>query len=193
MSINHYMNSSFKTYLYCLLGAFFGSCKMHTALLSNNTTRVPVSRDVYKNRVHFDKSLLQILDTGSVYEELELRYNVLSRLDTNKGTSVYGIYKFYPSGNLNYFVIDREEQFTPDIFDPTYAGYRGVYYLKGNRIKGELFGVADERSNIRKLDNEFTFKGDTLFVTTKNRGLSYHSIYIKRKLPREYFVYKADW
>ncbi len=163
---------------------------MKTFLLDNKITKVPIENKVYYNKNKFNFSLLSVLDTAVVYEKFETKYNALARLDNHSETSIYGIYKFYSNGNINYFVINRNEQLTPNLFNPSYAGYRGVYYKDGDKIRGDLFAPADERQNIGKLDRFFSVKDDTLFV---ERQYGYIDVYIKQRLPPEYFIYKANW
>jgi hypothetical protein len=167
------------------------SCSIKTFVLENKITKVPIDDSkVYINKNKFNFTLLSKIDTNVVYEKLVTEYNIVARLDNHNETNIYGIYKFYPNGNLNYFVVDRDEPFVPNILNPNYSGYRGVYYSDGNKIKGDLYAPADERQHIGKLDRIFSIKGDSLLV---ERKYGYIDIYIKRKLPPEYFVYKANW
>lgn len=166
------------------------SCGIKTFYLKDKITRVPENSEVYSNRSKFDNSIYFSIDTNVVYEEFNVEYNILSRLDIDARRSVYGIYKFYPNGNFNYFVVRRDEAFVPDILNPEINGFRGVYYMDKGKIMGDLFAPADELRNIGKLDRIFTVSGDSLFV---ERKFGYVDIYIKRKLPPEYFVYKANW
>lgn len=156
----------------------FISCGIKTFYLENKRTRVPVNSKEYINKTKFEKSILTSIDTASLYQEL---------LD-NSGWG--GIYKFYPNGCFNWYYIEGTTIPSADYFNPEINGYRGVYYMDKGKIKGDLFAPADERRNIGKLTEIFTVSGDTLFV---ERKFGYVDIYIKRKLPPEYFVYKANW
>ena len=165
---------------------------MRTFTLQNGRTDVPAKTIVYKNKAKFDKSLLNVIDTGVVYEEFNQRYNVLQRLDSHIETSVYGAYRFYLDGCFNLFSIRRNTPLNPNDFNPEYNGKRGVYYLKENTVRYDLFAEINQVGWTGKLTGSFTFSEDTLYVKSdiSRRGVE---IYIKRKLPPEYFKHKADW
>jgi hypothetical protein len=172
----------------------FGSMTacMKTFTLQNGRTKVPTKTLVYKNKVNFEKALLNVVDTAVVYEEFNKRYNVLTRLDNHIETSFYAVYRFYPNGELNYFVLDRDRPQGTNDFNPEYKGYRGVYYSEKSKIKYDLFAPSNELRWIGKLTGEFTFSGDTLYVR-RDESPKEVDIYIKRTLPPEYFQYKANW
>lgn len=176
--------------VYILLLLLMLSCGMKTYTLLDNRTKVPVESNVYMNRSAFNNSLLNIIDTGIVYEEYDTKYNVLTRLDSHVENRFYRVCKFYSNGNFNYFTIDKEAPLFKE-FDPSYSGYRGVYYQKNNLTRFDLFAGINQRQQIGKLTGTFIFKGDTMYL--KRDDLAYTGIYIKRKMPPEFFTYKADW
>lgn len=158
------------------------SCGISASLLRDNVTKVPRDSNVYSKASHFDLSLLSIIDTSVIYEEFEIRYGVLSRLDTNMETRTYGNYKFYSNGRLNYFILDRNEDLLPQMFDPAFTGYRGIYYLDEGRIRGDLFTSKSGMGELGKLSSTFEVKADTLFEVVRNREIKYKRMYVKRKL-----------
>ena len=167
---------------------------MRTFTLQNGRTKVPAKTIVYKNKAKFDKSLLNDIDTGVVYEKFNKQYNVLQRLlDSPIGTGVYGAYRFYLDGRFNLFFIRSDEPLNPNDFNPEYNGSRGVYYLKGNTVRYDLFAPSNGLGWIGKSTGNFTFSGDTLYVNDDDISRRGVEIYIKRKLPPEYFKHKADW
>lgn len=176
------------------LGMFvllFAAC-MKTITLQNGITKVPVKADVYKNKTKFDKSLLTLIDTKAIYEELDQRYNVLRRLDTHVETSLYGAYRFYPDGRFNSFGVDRNAPLDANTFNPEYSGYRGVYYLEKGQIRYDLFGPVNQLYWTGELNGTFKFSGDTLYVI-RDVDKRYIGIYIKREFPQSYLDYKAEW
>lgn len=165
---------------------------MRTYKLKNNITKVPFDNKVYKNKIKFDEELLKIVDTGVVYEEFNEKYKILTRLDSHVENRFYGIYRFYLNGCFNLFYVDRNIPQKENDFDPNYRGYRGVYYREKGEIKSDLFSIVNDWGWTGKLNETFTFVGDTLYVTRyKSPNNPYK--YVKRKLPIEYLKYKADW
>lgn len=167
------------------------SCAMRTSLLKDNVTRVPWDSSVYSKGSGFDSSLLSIIDTSVVYEAFEIRYGVLSRLDSNRETGIYGNYKFYSNGRLNYFILDRDKELLPGTLDPAFTGYRGIYCFDRGRIRGDLFTSISGKREPGRLNLTFDVKADTLFETVRNGELKYKRIYVKRKLPVAFF--KSSW
>lgn len=167
------------------------SCGIRTIKLGNKVSRIPKNKGVYRNLIKFDTSACKIIDTSVVYEAFNSTNKVLNRLDNNDIHRVYGIYRFYSNGFMNYFVISKDEKLTPKEFDPGYNGYRGIYYIEGNRISGELFTAINGLGHIGKVKKEFTVSGDTLIVSRGKSDL-YPQVYIKRKLPSEYIAYKIS-
>jgi hypothetical protein len=171
--------------------------KVYTLL--DNRTRVPKDPEVYKNKIKFDISLLTIIDTGVIYEEYSTEKKMLERLDIFDNTKRrYLAYKFYPNGYFNVFAFDKNNLPSVKEFDPNYAGMRGIYYQENNRIQYEEFSAIDQVGHIGRIKGTFKISGDTLYEQMNDRkGIDAQSypikIYIKRNLPPQYFVYKADW
>lgn len=168
------------------------SCEMKTYLLKDGITKVPIKKDVYENKVKFDKSLLTTIDTGAIYEEFDTYRNVLKRLDSDSKRSFYGVYRFYANGKFNSFGIDKSVPLDSKMFNPEYRGYRGVYYLDKNQIRYDLFAPSNELRWIGKLTGTFRFSGDTLYVQ-RDESPQYINVYIKRELPKEFLQYNANW
>ncbi|MCH8904016.1 MAG: hypothetical protein IIA45_08900 [Bacteroidetes bacterium] len=179
-----------KRLIYLVILFHLISC-VNTYKLSDGISRVPSNSKVYKNKSKFNISLLNTIDTSVVYEKYSIRYNILARMDNHPETSIYGVYRFYPGGYFNYFVLDRDIALDIKDFDPVYTGYRGVYYHEKNEIRYDNFGISNGLGWIGKLTGAFTFIGDTLYK--KSDYSSYVQIYIKRELPKEYLKYRVDW
>lgn len=175
------------------------SCNMKVYKLLDNRTRVPKNLEVYKNKVKFDTSLLTIIDTGVIYEEYSTEKKMLERLDLSDNTKRrYLVYKFYPNGCFNVFSFDKNNLPSITEFDPNYAGVRGIYYKEDNQIKYEEFSAIDQVGHIGRVKGTFKVSGDTLYEKMNDRkGIDATNypmrIYIKRTLPPQYFVYKANW
>lgn len=174
------------------------SCNMKTFVLLDKITDVPKNNYVYKNKIKFNTALLNVVDTAVVYEEFAIQYNVLTRLDNHIENNFYRVFKFYPNGLFNRFTISKNKNLDIILFDPLYTGYRGVYYSKNNKIRYDFFAGIDQRQHTGKITGTLIFSGDTLYVKRDDRkGLNAKTypieIYIKRKLPPEYFKDKANW
>jgi len=185
------INIKIRLALYLVVTFVLMSCNMKTYVLKDKITDVPYKPTVYKNKSKFTTSLINTIDTGVVYEEFDREKNILMSSDKCTACRGYRIYKFYPNGCLNMFFFDRNSLLPTVEFDPLYSGYRGVYYTENNKIRFDLFAEIDQRQHTGKLSATLTFSGDTMYL--KRDDLSYTEIYIKRKLPPEYFVYKANW
>ena len=135
--------------------------------------------------------MLNTIDTSVVYEEYDRDKNVVMSFDKCTACRGYRIYKFYSNGCLNMFFVDRNSILPISEFNPLYTGYRGVYYIENNKTRFDLFAEIDQRQHTGKLKGTLTFSGDTMYL--KRDDLNYTEIYIKRKLPLEYFTYKANW
>ena len=171
--------------------------KVYTLL--DKVTDVPKKNEVYKNKEKFNVSILNIIDTAVVYEELNTDKNLLERLVNCNGCHrKYLMYKFYPNGCFNVFSFRKDSSLSVNEFNPNYTGHRGVYYTENNKIKYDYFAGIDQRQHTGKITGTIRINGDTLYVKDDDRkgidATTYSTeIYIKRKLPPEYFVYKADW
>lgn len=174
------------------------SCNMKIYKLKDKITDVPLEPIVYKNKLKFTTSLFNTIDTGFVYEEYDTDKKIPMSSDKCTSCRGYSIYKFYSNGCLNLFYFDRSSLLPISEFDPLYTGYRGVYYLENGKIRFDLFAEIDEWQKTGKITGTLTFSGDTLYVKRDDKkginAISYPTrIYIKRKLPPEYFVFKANW
>jgi hypothetical protein len=90
---------------------------------------------------------------------------------------------------MNKFIFNTNIPWTPKQFDPTYNGYRGVYYMKKGKIKTELFAPCNQLYQMGKLKFTVDVKGDTLIVWM-SKSEWYPDVYVKRKLSPEYLNYK---
>jgi hypothetical protein len=174
------------------------ACNMKTYELLDGSSRVPQNKNVYKNKLKFNASLLRLIDTNAVYEEYDTEYKTLKRLDTRNGRSVYKAYRFYSNGDLNCFGLYRGEELRKEQLDPAYKGYRGVYYSELGKIRYDLFAEIDQLQHIGKISGTITISGDTLLLKRDDvRGLNKMiyplETYIKRKLPPEFLHHKANW
>jgi hypothetical protein len=170
------------------------SCKIKVYTLQDKITVVPKNLDVYTNKVKFKQSLLVLIDTASVYEEFN--ENRLERLNICKSCHQrYLVYKFYPNGCFNIFSFWKDTLPLADKINPNYSGVRGVYYLEDNDIKLDAFSTIGNLHYYGISTRTLKISGDTLFIkiTNKNDSNYQTNIYIKRKLPKEYFQYKANW
>lgn len=167
------------------------SC-MKTLTLQNGVTRIPADSSVYVNKIKFTKELLKVVDTNVVYESYNMRYQELDRLDTHREITHYYVYRFYPNGCFNCFVINKKKELDTVEFNPDYNGLRGVYYSETNKIRYDFFASINDHLDMGRITGEFIFSGDTLFVTRDDLPGN-NRIYIKRRLPAEYFQYKATW
>ena len=183
---------------FVLLGLVLLSCNMKVYTLLDKATDVPKNEEVYGNKSKFNETILNTIDTNAVYEEYDTEKNILARLDPCTSCRGYLIFRFYPNGCLNMFYFKRNSTLPVKEFDPLYTGYRGVFYLENNKIRYDYFAEIDAQQHIGKISGTLSVVGDTLYVNRDDRkGLNATSyspkIYIKRKLPAEYFVYKPGW
>src|SRR5215204_6090125 len=115
---------------------FFLTACIQTSILKNGYQKAPTNPRVYKNRIYFEKSILNQIDTGVIYEEYNTSYyvgdkpvNVLSRLNYQDPNAIYAACRFYGNGCFNLFHLDREKQeLAREMFDPVYTGWRGILY-----------------------------------------------------------------
>lgn len=171
-----------------------------TTVLKNGYSKAPTHPKVFKNKVYFDESILEQIDTTVIYEEYNTNYfegfekqpNVLARNNFKNPNSMYGVYRFYGNGCFNLFHLDRNKsELTKEMFDPTYTGWRGVLYKKKNKVVGDIFTQVGQMSwQLGKQTNLFTFKGDTLIVELKNVA---KYIYVKRRIDTKLLEHNANW
>ncbi len=154
-------------------------------------TKVPVDTTVFTKRGLFDKSLIQIVDTAVIYEEFSQRYGVLQRLDDHIETSFYDIIRFYGNGCINFFIIDRDMQFSPQKLNPRYSGLQGLYYFEKGRIRIQLCGRTDQRGGQGLIYSTVKISGDTLYEKRDNSP--FENIYVKRRFPEKFLSYTPYW
>ena len=167
-------------------------------MLKDGFQKASANPKVYKNRLYFDKSILNQIDTTVIYEAYNNSFyigdkpvHVLSRLNYQDPNTFYAVYRFYENGCFSLFYIDREKQvLSKEMFDPDYTGWRGVLYKKGGKIKGDLCTQVSGTGQIGVITETFEFKGDTIFVNAKNK---WDYIFIKRKIPGELLTFRATW
>jgi hypothetical protein len=175
------------------------SCNMKVYTLLDKVTEVPKSVEAYKNKAKFTTMLLNRIDTAVVYEEFNADKNLLERFVNCKDCyRRYSVYKFYSNGCFNVFSFLKDSLPPVSKINPNFSGLRGIYYLEKNEIRYDYFSAIDQRYNIGKISGTIKINGDTLYFKRNGRkginATSYQpSIFIKRQLPPEYFVYKADW
>jgi hypothetical protein len=179
------------TPVFFFLVTILASCGMPATRLGNNRTRIPKNNKVYKHRDNFNAEVLRYIDTSVVYEEIgylnRLNKDSLVLLIQEHGRQYCAFYRFYSNGFMNKINIDTT--WTPKQFDPTYNGYRGVYYMKKGKIITELFAPCNQLYQMGKLKFTVDVKGDTLIVWM-SKSEWYPDVYVKRKLSPEYLNYK---
>src|SRR5688572_11090897 len=168
---------------------FLASCIQKTTL-KNGRSRVATNPKVYKNRIFFDKSILNGVDTLAIYEEYNTTFyigdkpvNVLARHNIENPNHHYSVYRFYGNGNFNKFYLDRNnETMNNEMFNPEYNGTRGVLYKKNGEIKGDMFAQINGAGGMGVLTATFKFKDDTLFYFPEISKRKY--IFIKRNIDK---------
>ncbi len=181
-----------------LLPIFLLMSCIKTTILKNGHQKAALNPKVYKNRIFFDKSILSEIDTTVIFEEYNTSFyisgkpvNVFARFNYQDPNTIYGVYRFYGNGCFNYFGLDRDSvTLTKKMFDPTYTGWRGVFYKAKGEIRGDLITQIDQIGSIGTMRVAFEFKGDTLFVKAKGQR---ERIYIKRKIANELLSFNAEW
>jgi len=177
----------------------FNSCGIKTSVLRNGITRVAINEKVYKNKSKFKESILKEIDTLVIYEEYNrvsytgLQSHIVNMVARKNDyhNSFYSVYRFYNNGCFNVFILNKENKLLKkELFDPNYAGYRGVYYHEKKQIKGDRITQVSGIGTMGKITETFEFKGDTLFIRRKNK---WNYIYIKRKIPAELLNREAKW
>jgi len=172
---------------------------IRTTILKNGREKAAINPMVYKNRIHFDKSILNQIDTTVIYEEYNTTYyigdnpvNVLARDNYQNPDTYYMVYRFYGNGCFNLFHLNRENSvLTKELFDPGYTGWRGVLYSENGQIKGDLITQISAGGIIGKLTETFEFNGDTLIVTSKTPTWKY--IFLKRNISTDLLKFTAGW
>lgn len=191
-----YTNHFIKYIVLVFLYVTFYSCGMKTVYLGNKITKVPIDDNAFGNKNKFDLSLFDNIDTSVIYEEYNTTFfigskpiDVLALYNYQNPDKFYEAYKFYNNGCFNLFILNRDDTISKETFNPNFNGYRGVFYRDNGIIKADLFTRTTGIGKMAIITEKLKFIGDTLFVKERIDT----KVYIKRKLPLEYFDYKADW
>ncbi|WP_431164496.1 hypothetical protein [Tenacibaculum halocynthiae] len=189
-----------KHLLLIFLAILFVGCGLKTYKLKNGYSKAATNKKVYSNKVKFNESLLKNIDTTVIYEEFNTvsyfgleatNVNIVARKNYRDPYTNYEVYRFYKNGLFNLFILNRNDSILQkEMFDPLYTGWRGVLYKEKEELKGDLITQVSGTGTIGKITINFQFKGDTLFVSRKNK---WNDIYIKRKIPTELLNHKAEW
>lgn len=172
------------------------ACSPRTFVLKNGITRAPSDRDFFKNKSKFQPDLLAVVDTSVIYEEYidsyyagttKVPFNNVGRL--KEGARFYSVIRFYPNGSFSYFTIDGQKDLAPQI-DPSYNGWRGVYYKDRNEIKADMLTQVSGIGTLGKITEKFSFNGDTLYVHRKGK---WDYKYVKRKVDQKLLLPTSDW
>jgi hypothetical protein len=160
-------------------------CSQYT-VLKNGYSKVPANNEVFKNKMYFEKSILLQIDTTVIYEEYKTNYYK----GFEKQPDI--LYRFYGNGCYNLFHLDRNKpELTKEMFDPNYAGIRGVLYKKKEKILGDKYTqIGQSGRQLGMQTDELTFNGDTLIVELEH---VHKDIYIKRKIDPNLPNHNAKW
>ena len=182
---------------------FFISCGAKVNILDDKITAVPIDNGIFKNKNLFDKSLLNSIDTTAIYVE-DCNFESSEKDFKNENNKVYHTrdyhnvcYVFYSNGCVNRISAYGKDYFdilkTEDL-DPMKTGYRGVFYKKNNQIQMDLFTIVGYNFKREYGINTsiIKIKGDTLFRKSKF-DMKTVTVYLKKKLPKEFLIYKPDW
>ncbi|WP_333600369.1 hypothetical protein [Flavobacterium sp.] len=188
-----------KKLLLILFLSSFVSC-YKTTILKNGHTKAPLNQKVFNNRIYFDPSILEQIDTTAIYEQYDTNFyigyekqpNILARKNSQNNNHWYDVYRFYKNGNFSLFHLDRlEPELSQNMFNPNYTGWRGVLYKRKNKVLGDMFTQVGQMSwELGIRTTEFKFSGDTLFLEKKNE---FRYIYIKRKIDPKLLKHNAEW
>ncbi|OXA98646.1 hypothetical protein [Flavobacterium pectinovorum] len=176
-----------------ILLLLFISCGVKTYMLENGFTKVPVNATNYLEIEKFDLKLNKVIDTSCIYEQFNIEYKILSRLDKHVETNIYGVLRFYGNGRFNQFYLNRERNqlLIKNNFNPSYSGYRGYYNKKDSDIRFDIFAPITQTKEIGKLSGIINVQGDTIYlITSKYREAE---IFIKRKVSNELLDFRANW
>jgi len=172
--------------------------------LPDGITDVPVNnRDYFKNKKYFSLFLLKKIDTAAIYVEtysyrsFEKDFSPFNNKISHRGDGWRNVYKFYSNGCMNLFAFKDDYEIKKEDIDPERGGLRGVYYLDDkNNIKTDFFGITGYSFICTRLYGVNTriieVKGDTLLIKNPS-DLTFVEGYVKRKIPEDWLIYKADW
>ena len=173
--------------LYGILG-----CKSLPSYLLLEGERVPLSNDYFEGeRERYHDSLLSKIDTNVFYEEYDAFHDVLRRNSpTSRGN--YHVLRFYPNGCISSFGIYNEDSLKVNMFNPKITGYRGRLYLGKKGLLESIFfmPISELGSYGEKIKNVKVY-GDFIQLTERNER--YPSVYKKRKVPKSFLEFKAEW
>ncbi len=168
----------------------------HTYLL-DEITKIPRKEGLFdvENRINSDQLANLNIDVTVIYEQLDLMNGELARLsDGYENQWVYACYRFYPNGALNLFILPwGESEVDSKTFDPTYSGYRGVYYVDKGEIKYKLYATNGEYLRFGKLTGSFSFDGNNLTEYRDIQSKYNTDRYVKREIPAEFLDFEANW
>lgn len=178
----------------------FISCGIKTTMLSNRITVVPVSRELFKSKILFKSSLLKQIDVESIYKEefgyqcKENSFEKINNLKEYRSGFFRCYYKFYSNGCINSFLFQNLGEVTLPNINPAYNGERGVLYMKEDEIRLDLFTIKGYsfKRDYGIVTSIIKIKGDTLYEKEIN-NLRHVNVYLKKKLSKEFLVYKPDW
>lgn len=176
------------------------SCTVKTRYLNNNRTRVPLDNSVFSHRPPYNFVLSSMIDTTAIYEEYSIDQDISERLNNQSlDRKKYSVLKFYANGCFNLFSFNKGEKYPGLIeMDPEFSGLRGIYYYNNGQVFMELYTSVDEFQNMGSSKSILRISGDTLFQRlersrNKKPANLYTMVYVKRRLPEEYFKYRASW
>ncbi|OXA94410.1 hypothetical protein SAMN06265346_11282 [Flavobacterium hercynium] len=178
----------------------FISCSTKTRTLENKITDVPLDNKVFKNKMFFESELFNQIDTNTVYKEefgyqsKKNSFEKINNLKEYQNRSVRGYYRFYSNGCVNYFSFQDFDEITFSSLAPNFNGQRGIIYSEENVIKLDLFTIIGYsfKRDYGIITSILKVKGDTLFEK-KLTNPSYVNVYVRRKIPKEFLIYKPDW
>jgi len=178
-----------------LLLAVIISCDSPKSVLLNRT-KVPLDNKVFNHKQNL-MSISKDIDTLTLYEEFrkstyisgtkKIEVNLPERLNTVNSQGMYSAYKFYGNGCINLFFFDKNDSLTKEMLNPKFDGYRGIVFKQDNKLVMMRYVEVGEMGNFGLAKTYFRISGDTLILD------EYPYYFIKRKLPKEWFTYKADW
>ena len=127
------------------------------------------------------------VDTSSIYKEIySLGFNGKKYFRTDGYNSFF---RFYANGRVNSFTYKDDGEIS---LNPNKKGYRGVCYVKDNKEIISLVAPISQDQTYGIKNYELKVKGDTLFVTYKQKN-SFPHIYIKQKLSKKNLNFNANW
>ena len=177
--------------LFALFSVFFVSCTSVVFLKDGHVT-VPANSTFYKNRIYFDKELLHLIDTNSIYFEIEPSKPKFKNPNLkNAMNNRTGAYKFYSNGCFNLFYLNNGQNIDNQTFDPSYSGWRGIIYKRNGEFLGDMFVQLETDTNvISHCTAIFEFVGDTIKVNMENL---YKRKYVKQKISDGKLNYRPNW